>query len=49
LAEFAEVAQHDIMIIMRGQNGETRVESLEDMIPDTFGAVEAGADLQEYR
>jgi cytidine deaminase len=49
LAEFAEVAQHDIMIIMRGQNGETRVESLEDMIPDIFGTVEAGADLQEYR
>ena len=49
LAEFAEVAQHDIVIIMRGQNGETRVENLEDMIPDSFGAAEAGADLEEYR
>ena len=49
LAEFAEVAQHDITIIMRGQSGETRIESLESMIPDSFGAEEAGADLSEYR
>ncbi|MFB6191618.1 MAG: cytidine deaminase [Candidatus Nanohaloarchaea archaeon] len=49
LAEFAEVAQHDITIIMRGQSGETRIESLEQMIPDTFGAGEAGVELEEYR
>lgn len=49
LAEFAEVAQHDITIIMRGQSGETKIESLENMIPDSFGAAEAGADLEEYR
>ncbi len=49
LAEFAEVAQHDITIIMQGQSGETRIESLEEMIPDSFGAAEAGADLDEYR
>lgn len=49
LAEFAEVAQHDITIIMRGQNGETRIENLSDMIPDSFGAAEAGANLKEYR
>lgn len=49
LAEFAEVAEHDITIIMHGQNGETRVKSLEEMIPDSFGAAEAGADLEEYR
>lgn len=49
LAEFAEVAQYDITIIMRGQNGETQTENLESMIPDSFGAAEAGADLEEYR
>ena len=49
LAEFAEVAQHDMAIIMRGQSGETKTESLKNMIPDSFGAAEAGADLEEYR
>lgn len=49
LAEFAEVAQHEITIIMRGQNGETQIESLKEMIPDSFGAEESGADLSKYR
>ncbi|MFP4038683.1 MAG: cytidine deaminase [Candidatus Nanohaloarchaea archaeon] len=49
LSEFAEVAQHDITVIMRGQNGETEVESLENLMPDSFGAAEAGADLEQYR
>lgn len=49
LAEFAEVAQHDITVIMRGQNGKTRTESLDKMIPDSFGAEESGVDLSRYR
>gem|GEM_PF-6585707 len=34
---------------MRGQNGETQIESLKEMIPDSFGAEESGADLSKYR
>ncbi|WEL23688.1 cytidine deaminase [Candidatus Nanohalovita haloferacivicina] len=49
LAEFSEVAEHDITIIMRGQNGETKIEKISEMIPESFGAGEAGADLSEYR
>lgn len=49
LAEFKEVAQNDIVIIMRGQNGDTEVKMLSDMIPESFGAAEAGADLEQYR
>lgn len=49
LAEFTEVAQHDITVIMRGQNEETDVKRLSEMIPKSFGAGEAGADLSEYR
>lgn len=49
LAEFKEVAQHDIAIIMEGQNGERQVKMLSDMIPESFGAAEAGADLEQYR
>lgn len=49
LAEFKEVAQHDIAIIMEGQNGERKIEMLTNMIPESFGAEEAGADLERYR
>lgn len=37
LAEFKEIAQHDIAIIMEGQNGDRQVEMLSDMIPESFG------------
>ena len=49
LAEFKEVAQHNITIIMKGQNGNTNIEMLSNMIPESFGAAEAGADLEQYR
>lgn len=49
LGEFMEVAQHDITVIMRGQNGQTEIESLKDMLPENFGPADAGADLEQYR
>ncbi len=48
LAEFAQVANHDIEIIMVGSNGVIVKNSVRKMLPDTIGPRDLGLDLTKY-
>jgi cytidine deaminase len=48
IGEFAQVAEHDIEIIMVGSKGKIEKSSANKMLPDTYGPRVAGKDLSKY-
>jgi len=48
IGEFAQVADHDIEIIMAGIKGKVNKSSVYKMLPDTYGPRIAGLDLSKY-
>lgn len=49
IAEFAQIAGHDIEIIMIGSKGKIEENSVNKMLPGTFGPVDLGLDLDKYK
>ena len=48
LAEFSQVANHDIKIIMVGSKGKTEKSSVNKMLPGAFGPRDLGLNLKKY-
>lgn len=48
LAEFAQVANHDIDVIMVGSKGVIEKSSVLKMLPNTIGPRDLGLDLKKY-
>ncbi len=48
IGEFAQVANHDIEIIMVGSKGKVSRSSVYKMLPDAWGPRAFGADLSKY-
>jgi cytidine deaminase len=49
LSEFTQVSQHDIRIIMAGQDGSKKEKSLTEMLPDSLDMNSVDSKLEEYR
>ena len=49
IAEFAQVANNDIEIIMVGANGKINKSSINKMLPEAFGPKDLGLDLKRFR
>ena len=49
IAEFSQVADYDIEIIMLGSGGEVRESSIRSMLSVIFGPLDLGLDISSYR
>ncbi|MBI2046591.1 cytidine deaminase [Candidatus Pacearchaeota archaeon] len=47
--EFAQVANHDIAIIMAGSGGKISKSSVFKMLPEAFGPRDLGLNLKKYK
>lgn len=48
LAEFTDVADHDIRIIMVGRDGSSTETTVRSELPDAYGPRKAGYDISDY-
>lgn len=49
LSEFAQIAEHDMHVLMIGSDGSTKQTTISQLLPDAFGPESLGRDLDRYR